>query len=135
MPQQFDDQIFQTLFQTIATQQELLAQLAEKLEQLELGGGSGNASIADYESNKLYKRNALLVDTATETVYRAIREYMSRTVEEDCQNGNLKVVGFESQIITFNGDPTQRQLNVIPDDTLVAIYSASDTPYTPSSQE
>ena len=135
MPQQFDDQIFQTLFQTIATQQELLSQLAEKLEQLELGGGSGNASIADYESNKLYKRNALLVDTATETVYRAIREYMSRTVEEDCQNGNLKVVGFESQIITFNGDPTQRQLNVIPDDTLVAIYSASDTPYTPSSQE
>jgi hypothetical protein len=135
MPQQFDDQIFQTLFQTIATQQELLSQLAEKLEQLELGGGSGNASIADYESNKLYKRNALLVDTATETVYRAVREYMSRTVEEDCQNGNLKVVGFESQIITFNGDPTQRQLNVIPDDTLVAIYSASDTPYTPSSQE
>lgn len=135
MPQQFDDQIFQTLFQTIATQQELLAQLTEKLEQLELGGGSGNASIADYESNKLYKRNALLVDTATETVYRAIREYMSRTVEEDCQNGNLKVVGFESQIITFNGDPTQRQLNVIPDDTLVAVYSASDTPYTPSSQE
>jgi len=135
MPQQFDDQIFQTLFQTIATQQELLAQLTEKLEQLELGGGSGNASIADYESNKLYKRNALLVDTATETVYRAIREYMSRTVEEDCQNGNLKVVGFESQVITFNGDPTQRQLNVIPDDTLVAIYSASDTPYTPSSQE
>lgn len=135
MPQQFDDQIFQTLFQTIATQQELLSQLAEKLEQLELGGGSGNASIADYESNKLYKRNALLVDTATETVYRAVREYMSRTVEEDCQNGNLKVVGFESQIVTFNGDPTQRQLNVIPDDTLVAIYSASDTPYTPSSQE
>lgn len=135
MPQQFDDQIFQTLFQTISTQQELISQLADKLEQLELGGGSGNASIADYESNKLYKRNALLVDTATETVYRAIREYMSRTVEEDCQNGNLKVVGFESQIITFNGDPTQRQLNVIPDDTLVAVYSASDTPYTPSSQE
>ena len=135
MPQQFDDQIFQTLFQTIATQQELLSQLAEKLEQLELGGGSGNASIADYESNKLYKRNALLVDTATETVYRAIREYMSRTVEEDCQNGNLKVVGFESQIVTFNGDPTQRQLNVIPDDTLVAIYAASDTPYVPPSEE
>jgi hypothetical protein len=57
------------------------------------------------------------------------------SVETDCANGNLKLVGFESQIIAFNGDPTQAQLNVIPDDTLVAIYSAADTPYQPPSLE
>lgn len=132
----FDDQIFQTLFQTISQQRELIEALATKLEQLEIGGGgTGNAFIEDYESNKSYKRNSLLVDTATETLYRVINDYLSLTVQEDCENGNLKLVGFESQVITFNGEPTQAQLNVIPDDTLVAIYSAADTPYTPAASE
>ena len=132
----FEDSIFESLYNTIAEQQELITALATKLEQLEIGGGgSGNASIADYESGIRYTRNALVVDTATETVYRVIREYTSISVETDCQNGNLKIVGYESQFLAFNGDPTQAQLNVIPDDTLVAIYSASDTPYQPPSSE
>lgn len=130
-----NDDIFERLNTIISEQRELIVALNAKLQELELGGGSGNASIADYESGKRYTRNALLVDTSTETVYRAIREYTSVTVEDDCANGNLKLVGFESQIIAFNGDPTQAQLNVIPDDTLVAIYSAADTPYQPSSLE
>lgn len=130
-----NDDIFERLSTIISEQRELIVTLNAKLQELELGGGSGNASIADYESGKRYTRNALLVDTSTETVYRAIREYTSITVETDCANGNLKLVGFESQIIAFNGDPTQAQLNVIPDDTLVAIYSAADTPYQPSSLE
>ena len=132
-----NDDIFERLSTIISEQRELIVALSAKLQELELGGGGGggNASIADYESGKRYTRNALLVDTSTETVYRAIREYTSVSVETDCANGNLKLVGFESQIIAFNGDPTQAQLNVIPDDTLVAIYSAADTPYQPSSLE
>ena len=130
-----NDDIFERLSTIISEQRELIVALNAKLQELELGGGSGNASIADYESGQHYIRNALLVDTSTETVYRAIREYTSVSVETDCANGNLKLVGFESQIIAFNGDPTQAQLNVIPDDTLVAIYSAADTPYQPSSLE
>lgn len=130
-----NDDIFERLSTIISEQRELIVTLNAKLQELELGGGSGNASIADYESGKRYTRNALLVDTSTETVYRAIREYTSITVETDCANGNLKLVGFESQIVAFNGDPTQAQLNVIPDDTLVAIYAASDTPYVPPSEE
>lgn len=130
------DTIFDNLKTVILQQQQQIKLLADKLEQLELGGaGSGNATISDYESNKRYKRNALLVDTATDVLYRAVREFTSVTVEDDCNNGNLKLVGFESQIVTFNNDPTQAQLNVIPDDTLVAVYSASDTPYQPPSEE
>ena len=128
--------IFERLIRVIASQAVLLRAIADKLEQLELGGGSGNASITDYEMGKKYKRNTLVVDPGSETVYRVLpSEYTSETVEDDKRNGYLKLVGFESQIIAFNGDPTQAQLNVIPDDTLVAIYSAADTPYQPSSFE
>ena len=63
--------IFEKLIRVIASQATLLRAIAEKLEQLEIGGGgSGNASISDYESGKSYQRNALLVDPATYTVYR-----------------------------------------------------------------
>jgi hypothetical protein len=130
------DLIFQTLFDTIHQQQLLIKEIADKLEQVEMsGGGSGNATISDYESNKDYERNTLVVDVNTETVYRVLKAYKSKTVEQDCIDGNLKLVGFESQIVTFNGNPTQSQINVLPEDTLVAIYSASDAPYQPNSLE
>ena len=132
------EQIFTALINVIQEQERLLASIADKLSRIEsIGGGGGSASIEDYESGKVYKRNTLLVDRNTETVYRSLAEpnYTSVTVETDLANRNLKLVGFESQIIAFNGDPTQAQLNVIPDDTLVAIYSAADTPYQPSSFE
>ena len=127
------DAIFERLYNALNAQNELITALATKLEQLEIGkgGGSGNASIADYESGVRYIRNTLVVDTATETVYRVIREYTSITVEDDCNNGNLKLVGFESQVITFDHNPTQSEINVLPEDSLVAIYSAADTPYQP----
>jgi hypothetical protein len=129
------DSIFQTLFDTIHQQQLLIKEIADKLEQVEMsgGGGSGNATITDYESNKAYVRNTLLVDVSTETVYRVINPYTSKTVEEDCNDGNLKPVGFESQIITMNKAPTQSEINVLPEDVLVALYSSSDEPYNPGS--
>jgi hypothetical protein len=133
-----EDEIFQTLFNIIHEQQELITSIAEKLTQLEWsggggggGGGGGSAIVTDYQSDQHYKRNTLVVDTATETLYRVINEYTSITVQQDCMNGNLKLVGFESQVITFDHNPTQSEINVLPEDSLVAIYSAADTPYQP----
>jgi len=138
MTDNIQDQLFQDLYDAISKQQLLLASIADRLNRIESlgGGGNGTASIEDYQSNQHYTRNMLLVDTDTETVYRVVTlEYTSKTVEEDCQDGNLKLVGFESQIVAFNGNPTQSQINVLPDDTLVAIYSAADAPYVPDALE
>ena len=124
--------IFERLIQIIADQEKTIKSIADKLEQIESigGGGSGNASIADYESGVKYTRNTLLVDTNTETVCRVIpQSYVSITVEDDKTNGNLKLVGFESQIVTFDHNPSQSEINTLPDDSLVAVYSRSDTPY------
>lgn len=133
------DSVFEQLESIIKTQSELIQSISEKLQQIESigggGSGGGNATISDYESNKDYERNTLVVDVNTETVYRVLKAYKSKTVEQDCIDGNLKLVGFESQIVTFNGNPTQSQINVLPEDTLVAIYSAADTPYQPNSLE
>ena len=126
--------IFERLIQIIADQEKTIKSIADKLEQIESigGGGSGNASIADYESGVKYTRNTLLVDTNTETVYRVIpQSYVSITVEDDKTNGNLKLVGFESQIVTFDHNPSQSEINTLPDDSLVAVYSRSDTPNLP----
>lgn len=126
--------IFERLIQIITDQEKTIKSIADKLEQIESigSGGSGNASIADYESGVKYTRNTLLVDTNTETVYRVIpQSYVSITVEDDKTNGNLKLVGFESQIVTFDHNPSQSEINTLPDDSLVAVYSRSDTPYLP----
>ena len=127
------EQIFQNLVDVIAAQQVLIHEIAQKLEQITPGGGGGGtASIEDYESGKTYKRNMLIVDPDTETVYRVISEYESIDIQTDCQNGYLKLVGFESQFVTFSHNPTQEEINNIPEDSLVAIYSPTDTPYTPT---
>lgn len=126
-----EDVIFQTLFDIIHQQQELITSIANKLKQFDGMGGGGSATIADYQSDTHYKRNTLVVDTSTETVYRVINEYTSITVDQDCMNGNLKLVGFESQVVTFDHNPTQSEINILPEDSLVAIYSAADTPYQP----
>lgn len=110
-----------------------IANKVEKIESIGSGGGSGggSATIEDYEPNKEYKRNVLVVDTATEIVYRVLGEYTSVSVKEDCAEGHLMLVGFESQIVTFSHKPTQKEINALPDNVLVAIYSPSDTPYVP----
>lgn len=126
-----EGQAFDRLVEVIRKQQQLINSIANKLEQLESIGGGGSASIEDYVSGTKYKRNVLVVDTDTETVYRVLKEYTSTTVESDCENGYLKLVGFESQIVTMNHDPSQSEINALPDDSLVVVYSSADTPYQP----
>ena len=128
--------VFEKLFQIIRVQNTKIKNIADKLEQLEVGGGGGggggNATISDYESNKRYKRNTLVVDPATETVYRVLpTQYTSNTVEDDKAHGYLKLVGFESQIVTFDHDPSQAGVDALPDDSVVIIYSRTDVPYIP----
>ena len=125
--------IFAKLESVIKDQEKLIKSLTEKLEQLQIGigGGGGSASIEDFTTNTKYKRNVLVVDTDTETVYRVIADYTSTSVQEDCAAGFLKLVGFESQIVTLGHEPSQKEIDSRPDNSLVAIYSATDTPYKP----
>lgn len=128
------EEIFQSLNDVIVALARRVNSLANKVEQLERGGGGGgNATVEDYESGKLYKRNTLLVDTATETMYRVSCqvEYTSVSVEADRMAGNLKLIGFESQVITINHEPSQAELDMLPEDSLVAIYSTSANRYIP----
>lgn len=131
MPNQMES-IFQRFNDAFREQQILINSLANKIEQLEMGqGGGGSAYIEDYAPGKLYKRNTLVVDRITETLYRAACEveYTSVSIEADRRAGNLKLVGFESQIVTFNHPPTDEEIRQLPEDSLVAIYS-SNTKYT-----
>lgn len=126
--------IFDKIFQLIKAQALAIRRIADKLQELEIGqgGGSGNASIADYEQGVTYKRNTLVVDPATETVYRVLpTQYISVTVEDDKTNGYLKLVGFESEIVTFDHNPSQAEIDALPDDAVVVIYSPTDVPYIP----
>jgi hypothetical protein len=128
------EQSFQELFDVIVAQQRLIAQIASNLSKIESigGGGGGTASIEDYQSGKLYKRNMLLVDPLTESEYRVIaQEYTSVTINADKEAGMIKLVGYDSQIVTFNHNPSQNEINALPDDVIVAVYSSNDTPYNP----
>lgn len=126
------EQSFQELLDIVAEQQRLLAAIATNLSKIESIGGGGSASIEDYESGKQYKRNMLVVDTDTETVYRVlVAQYVSDTIENDKAAGLIKIVGFENSIRTFNHDPSQDEINALPEETIVAVYSSNDTPYIP----
>lgn len=133
------DPIFTRLLNAITEQNRLLQSIATKFEQYNGGGGGGggNASIADYAENRLYKRNTLLVDANNETVYRVLpTEYLSVNLNADIAAGNLKLVGFENQVIlTKDHELSQEEINDIPDNATVIIYNPADTPYTPTSQE
>lgn len=136
------DPIFERLKNIIVQQQTIIESISKKIDKLEsLGGGgsssggtAGNATISDFQSGQEYERNTLVVDPNTETVYRVLVKYVSTDIESDINNGFLKLVGYESQVVTFNHNPTQTEIENLPDDTLVAVYSSTDTPYVPDIQ-
>jgi hypothetical protein len=127
------EDVFQNLLNTIQAQQALIAQIANHLDQITSIGGGGSASIEDYESGKLYKRNMLIVDPQTETVYRVLREYTSVSINDDLAlvPAALKLVGVESQVVTFPHNPSQAEIDNLNNDVLVAVYSSTDAPYVP----
>ena len=123
------DAIFTRMLTIINQQQALINSISSKISQINSIGGA--ASINDFATGITYKRNVLIVDTETETVYRVLENYTSTNVTDDIANGNLKLVGYESQLVTFNHTPTQTEISTLHDDTLVAVYSTTDTPYVP----
>lgn len=123
---------FEKWLEIETAREERLKRIEDAIKQIKIG--SGTTVIADYKQNMFYKRNTLVVEPLTETVYRATppEGFTSTTFEADRAAGRLKLVGFESQIVTFNHQPTQQEIDALPEDTLVAIYSAQDDPYTPA---
>lgn len=123
-------EIIARLINAVTANSNKLKEIADKLDQLEVGagGGGGSASIEDYAVGKTYKRNALVV--YNETVYRVLpNEYTSVDFDTDYRAGQLKLVGFESGIVTYGQEPTQAEIDTLPEDTLVAIYNSTDDPY------
>ena len=128
--------LFDTLINVINQQAILMAQMAEKINQIESigGGGSGNGFTV-YESGKVYKRYQAVIDPETDTAYLVAplnggTEYTSITVETDCENGNLKLLGYEGYIVPFNHTPTPNEVDALPENVVVVEYNPSDTPYT-----
>lgn len=121
-------EIITRLINAVTANSNKLKEIADKLDQLEIGAGGGSASIEEYAEGKKYNRNTLVV--YNETVYRVLpTEYTSVDFDTDYRAGQLKLVGFESGIVTYGQEPTQEQVDALPEDTLVAIYNSTDDPY------
>lgn len=126
-------EMFDALITIIRNQAQLLAEIADKINKIEFGGGSGNG-FQVYESNKLYKRYQAVIDPNTDTAYLVVpknegTEYTSVTVQQDCEDGNLKLLGYDSHIVAFDHRPSTEEISVLPEQITVVEYSTSDTPY------
>ena len=84
-----------------------------------------------YETNQEYVQYQTVVDPETMVAYMVIAEqYTSVDIQTDCQAGNLKLIGFDSQIVPFDHPPTAEEINALPENALVVEYDPDDTPYT-----
>lgn len=124
--------LFDTLINVINKQAELMAQMAEKINQIESIGGKGNGLLV-YTSGETYNRYQMLVDPNTNIVYLVVPhtgdQYTAISVETDCANGNLKILGYDGQIIPFNHTPSPSEIDNLPENVTVVEYNPADTPY------
>lgn len=129
------DQVFKDLVDIIHSQREIIHELTEYLLQIKSigGGGSGNG-FQVYESGKEYKRYQALIDPNTDIAYLVVPHegdtYISESVQTDCESGNLKLLGYDGQIVPFNHTPTPAEVDRLPENVVVVEYNPSDTPYT-----
>lgn len=130
------ENIFKNLLDAFTAQQKLIEDLYQKLRRLEMGGGSGNAVIADYTPATEYKHNALVVDTNNNNLYLVVcaTTYISSDVDTDVRNGNLKMINTNTpgNIILLDHDPTQEEIQNLDENVAVIVYNASDDPFVPS---
>ena len=132
------EQIFRDFLTAFARNQSLLAELALKLQRLEIGqggggGGGGNATISDYEPGVVYNHNALLNDTNNNNLYLVVSptSYTSIDVDTDVRQGNLKLINgipFEN-LVVMDHDPTREEVQNLDEGSVVVVFSPSDTPY------
>lgn len=130
------ENIFKNLLDAFTAQQKLIEDLYQKLRRLEMGGGSGNAVIADYTPATEYKHNALVVDTNNNNLYLVVcaTTYISSDVDTDVRNGNLKMINSNvpGNIILLDHDPTQEEIQNLDENVAVIVFNASDDPFVPS---
>jgi hypothetical protein len=130
------ENIFKNLLDAFTAQQKLIEDLYQKLRRLEMGGGSGNAVIADYTPATEYKHNALVVDRNNNNLYLVVCEttYISSDVDTDVRNGNLKMINSNvpGNIILLDHDPTQKEIQNLDENAAVIVFNASDDPFVPS---
>lgn len=133
------DQVFLDLIDIIDQQKIIIGNMADYIEQIKSIGGGGGGGTGNgfevYESGKLYKKYQALIDPATDTPYLVVpagglTEYISISVKQDCEDGNLKLLGFDAQIVPFDHTPSPEEIDVIPEKTTVIEYNPADTPYT-----
>lgn len=129
-------ELFDALIELCTRQARIIESIAHKVERIDIGGGGGGTGngFEVYESGKEYKKYQALIDPNTDTPYLVVpyggaATYVSVTVEDDCAAGNLKLLGFDSQIVTFNHPPTEPEVDRLPEKAVVVEYNDMDTPY------
>ena len=132
------DEVFAVLVDIIHKQRVIMDELATQIKRIDSIGGGGGGGTGNgfevYESGKEYKKYQALIDPNTDTPYLVVpyggaATYVSVTVEDDCAAGNLKLLGFDSQIVTFNHPPTEPEVDRLPEKAVVVEYNDMDTPY------
>lgn len=131
------EECFLRLQRIVAQQQQLIHRMAEDIVKIKIGGGGGGGTgngFEVYESGKTYKKYQALIDPNTDIPYLVVpyggaTEYVSDTVENDCAAGNLKLLGFDSQIVTFNHPPTEPEVDRLPENVVVVEYNDVDPNY------
>ena len=130
------EECFLRLQRIVAQQQQIIHRMAEDIVKIKIGGGGGGTGngFEVYESGKEYKKYQALIDPNTDTPYLVVpyggaTTYVSVTVEDDCAAGNLKLLGFDSQIVTFNHPPTEPEVDRLPENVVVVEYNDVDPNY------
>lgn len=131
------EECFLRLQRIVAQQQRIIHRMAEDIVKIKIGGGGGGTGngFEVYESGKTYKKYQALIDPNTDIPYLVVpyggaTEYISDTVENDCAAGNLRLLGYDGQIVTFNHVPTSPEVDRLPENVVVVEYNEMDTPYT-----
>ena len=119
-------------------QQQIISRIATDIVNIDIGGGGGGGGTGNgfevYESGKTYKKYQALIDPNTDIPYLVVpyggaTEYISDTVENDCAAGNLRLLGFDGQIVTFNHPPQEPEIDRLPENVVVVEYNDVDPNY------
>lgn len=134
MADQLED-IFMRFIKSYENMKIEMDHLKEHIQQLELGGGGGNAVVADYVPGTTYHHNNLVVDTATDDLYLVIcdTEYVAIDIGTDRANSNIRLINNGiGNFVLFDHDPTNAEIQQLDENEVVVVYSASDDPFVPS---
>lgn len=130
------EECFLRLQRIVAQQQQIIHRMAEDIVKIKIGGGGGGTGngFEVYESGKTYKKYQALIDPNTDIPYLVVpyggaTEYVSDTVENDCAAGNLRLLGYDGQIVTFNHPPQEPEIDRLPENVVVVEYNDVDPNY------